>query len=93
MSKDYRDPLAAALSRIELLERENARLKNVQGGRPPTAEELEAVRHESELSRLERQWEAIQRKDAENAWALLDGRQIRASKIAHRIFVLIPGGS
>jgi len=63
MSDDYRDPLAAALSRIEALERENAALKNVQSGRPVTAAELEAVRLENELFRVESQWgDAMKRK-------------------------------
>jgi hypothetical protein len=58
MPNEYRDPLAAALSRIDSLERENARLKKVQSDRPATAAELEAVRLENELVRLEMKHDA-----------------------------------
>jgi hypothetical protein len=53
VSEDYRDPLAAALSRIDGLERENAALKNEQGARPATVAELEA-----ELLHLDAEWQA-----------------------------------
>jgi hypothetical protein len=53
MASEYRDPLAAALSRIDALERENAALKRAQSDRPATASELEAVRLENELRHLD----------------------------------------
>jgi Flp pilus assembly protein TadB len=53
MANEYRDPLAAALSRIDALERENAALKRAQSDRPATASELEAVRLENELRHLD----------------------------------------
>jgi hypothetical protein len=58
MSDGYRDPLAAARSRIEHLERENAALKRLQSGRPATAAELEIVRLENELRAMDLRWEA-----------------------------------
>src|SRR5262249_41475158 len=58
MSEDYRDPLAAAHARIADLERENAELRSKSSGRPATADEVEALRVEQELMRLEMKWQA-----------------------------------
>ncbi len=87
MSDDYRDPLAAALSRIEALERENAALKNAQSGRAATAAELQAVRLENELFRLDMQWEAeMSRKYAQQR---LDDASLRRARRASTILPAI----
>jgi hypothetical protein len=62
MSDGYRDPLGAALARVEALERENAALKNAPSDRPATAAEVGALLRETEISRLEKQREAIRLK-------------------------------
>ncbi|MGO8993131.1 MAG: hypothetical protein ACLQVI_07370 [Polyangiaceae bacterium] len=86
MSDGYRDPLAAALARVEQLERENAALKNLQSGRPATAAELEIVRLENELRYLDSQWEASVRRNFGMA------PTAQALKVTARISWLLPLG-
>jgi hypothetical protein len=53
MSDDYRDPLAAAHARIQDLERENRALKRRLGDQPMTETDLELLRLERQLVKLD----------------------------------------
>jgi hypothetical protein len=58
MTDEYRDPLAAAHARIAELESENKRLRQADKGRPATTDDLEVLRLEQELMRVDMQWQA-----------------------------------
>jgi hypothetical protein len=63
MPDAYRDALEAAQARIDQLERENDALKKLQGARPATVAELEAVRIENELRTADMMLEDSVRRD------------------------------
>ncbi len=63
MPDAYRDALEAAQARIDQLERENDALKKLQGARPATVAELEAVRLENELRTADMMLEDSVRRD------------------------------
>jgi hypothetical protein len=86
MSDGYRDPLAAALARVDQLERENAALKKLQAGRPATVGELEIVRLEGELRAMDQKWEENVR--ANFGMAPTDG----AIRVTQRIGTFLPVG-
>ena len=56
MSDDYRDPLAAAHARIQELERENRALKRRLGDQPVAETDLELVRLQRHLVKLDTAW-------------------------------------
>jgi hypothetical protein len=58
VADDYRDPLAAAHARIAELERENETLRRVSSGRAATSGEVEALRLEHDLMRMDMAWAA-----------------------------------
>lgn len=58
MGDDYRQPLEAAHARIAQLERENAELRARARARPASSDEIDALRVEQELMRVEMTWQA-----------------------------------